>query len=34
MNRKKAFLAAMMGIFMASVIMMIVSFGLLKNIVG
>ena len=34
MNRKKAFLAAMMGIFMASIIMMIVSFGLLKNIVG
>ena len=34
MDRKKSFLAAMLGIFMASIIMMIVSFGLLKNIVG
>lgn len=34
MDRKKAFLAAMIGIFMASIIMMIVSFGLLKSIIG
>lgn len=34
MDRKKAFLAAMIGIFMASIIMMILSFGVLKNIVG
>ena len=33
MNRKKAFIAALIGIIMASIIMMIVSFGLLKNIV-
>lgn len=30
MNRKKAFLAAIIGIFMASIIMMLISFGLLK----
>jgi len=30
MDRKKAFLAAMIGIIMASVIMMLISFGLLK----
>ncbi len=30
MDRKKAFLAAMIGIFMASIIMMLLSFGLLK----
>ena len=34
MDRKKAFIAAMIGIFMASIIMMILSFGLLKNIIG
>ena len=34
MNRKKAFLAAMIGIVMASVIMMAISFGLLKFIIG
>lgn len=34
MNRKKAFLAAMIGIAMASVIMMLISFGLLKAIIG
>ena len=33
MDRKKAFLAAMIGIFLASIIMMIFSFGLLRNIV-
>ena len=33
MDRKKAFLAAMIGIFIASIIMMLVSFGVLKNIV-
>ncbi len=32
MNRKKAFLAALLGIFMASIIMMIVSFGIIGNI--
>ena len=34
MDRKKAFLAAMIGIFMASIIMMILSFGLLRSVVG
>lgn len=34
MDRKKSFIAAMIGILMASVIMMILSFGLLKSIVG
>lgn len=34
MDRKKSFLAAMIGIFMASIIMMVLSFGLLKNIIG
>lgn len=34
MNKKKAFLAAMLGILMASVIMMILSFGLLKSVIG
>ena len=32
MDRKKSFLAATIGIFMASIIMMILSFGLLKGI--
>lgn len=34
MDRKKAFLATMIGILMASIIMMLVSFGFLKNIIG
>lgn len=34
MNKKKAFLAAMLGILMASVIMMVLSFGLLKSVIG
>lgn len=34
MDRKKAFIAAMIGIFMASIIMMILSFGLIKGITG
>ena len=34
MDRKKAFLATMIGIIMASIIMMLVSFGFLKNIIG
>lgn len=34
MDRKKAFIAAMIGIFMASIIMMLLSFGFLKNVVG
>ena len=34
MDRKKSFIAAMIGIFMASIIMMLISFGLLKSIIG
>ena len=34
MDRKKAFLAAMIGIFLASIIMMILSFGILRQVVG
>ncbi len=34
MDRKKSFIAALIGIFIASIIMMIISFGLLKQIVG
>jgi len=34
MDRKKAFIAAMIGIIMASIIMMAISFGLLKFIIG
>ena len=34
MDRKKAFIAAMIGILIASIIMMIISFGLLKFIIG
>lgn len=34
MDRKKSFIAAMIGIFMASLIMMAISFGLLKFIIG
>jgi uncharacterized membrane protein len=33
MNRKKAFLAAFLGIIMASIIMMLVSYGLLSNLI-
>ncbi|MBR4693264.1 MAG: small multi-drug export protein [Bacilli bacterium] len=33
MDRKKAFLAAMIGIFIASIIMMILSFGVLSNVI-
>lgn len=33
MDRKKSFIAAMIGIFIASIIMMILSFGVLKNII-
>ncbi len=33
MDRKKAFIAAMIGIFIASIIMMLISFGLLKAII-
>ncbi len=33
MDRKKTFLAVMLGIFMASIIMMLVSFGFLANII-
>lgn len=32
MDRKKAFIATMIGIFMASIIMMLLSFGILKSI--
>lgn len=34
MDRKKSFIAAMIGIFIASIIMMLISFGLLKFIIG
>ncbi len=34
MDRKKAFLATLLGVLMASVIMMLLSFGLLKTVVG
>ena len=34
MDRKKSFFAAMIGILIASIIMMVLSFGLLKGIVG
>ena len=34
MDRKKSILAAALGILMASIIMMILSFGLLKGIIG
>ena len=33
MDRKKAFLAAMIGIFIASIIMMLISFGVVGNLV-
>lgn len=34
MDRKKSFGAAALGIFMASIIMMILSFGVLKTVIG
>ena len=34
MDRKKAFIAALIGIFIASIIMVLFSFGLLKFIIG
>lgn len=34
MDRKKSFIATLIGIIMASIIMMFLSFGILKNIVG
>ena len=34
MDRKKTFLAVLVGVFLASVIMMIVSFGLVAKLVG
>lgn len=34
MDKKKSFLAAMIGVIMASIIMMVISFGLLRGITG
>jgi len=34
MDKKKSFLAAMIGVIMASIIMMIISFGILRGITG
>ena len=34
MNRKKSLIAALLGILMASIIMMVLSFGLLKSVIG
>lgn len=34
MNRKKTFLAVLLGVFLASIIMMILSFGILAKVVG
>ena len=34
MDKKKAFLATIIGVFMASIIMMFLSFGLLKGIIS
>lgn len=34
MDRKKSFVAAALGIFIASIIMMVLSFGVLKTIIG
>lgn len=34
MDKKKSLLAAILGVIMASIIMMIISFGLLKGIIG
>ena len=34
MDRKKSFLAVILGVIMASIIMMLISFGLLRNIIS
>ena len=34
MDKKKSFIAAMIGVFMASIIMMLISFGLLRGIMN
>ena len=34
MNKKKSFVAATLGVVMAGIIMMILSFGVLKGIIG
>ena len=34
MDRKKSFLAALIGVVMASIIMMLISFGLIRGIMG
>lgn len=34
MDRKKTFLAVLLGVFMASIIMMILSFGILANVIN
>lgn len=34
LDRKKSFLATLIGVFMASIIMMIISFGILKGIIS
>ena len=34
MDRKKTFIAVLAGIVMASIIMMILSFGLIANVIG
>jgi len=34
MDKKRSFIAAMIGVFMASIIMMLISFGLLRGITG
>ena len=34
MDKKKSFISIMLGIIMASIIMMLISYGLLKRIVG
>ena len=33
MNRKKSFISVMIGVFMASIIMMIISYGILGNLI-
>ena len=33
MDKKKSFLAALLGVFIASIIMMLLSFGILSNII-
>ena len=34
MDKKKSFIAAMIGVMMASIIMMLISFGLLRGIIN